>query len=271
VSFPIIPVCIAGGCFAGGVIAGRWINSGVANTLALQTVQHGTNLFSYLSIRLTGGNPKFGSAPFGSTINEGDTDGKFFVASDNEFLYEKPENLIYLWFIPRLHAFVSGSHTFQFFCCFNPKETEEEKAKKAPLPPLIRTISSTIQNIVAAIGGIATLCVAPICKFRFTADEMEERFYIDDLYDFHDKYLSYYTKEKVEAWRMGVWGALIVGLNSNWFKRIAQYPCKTLGGLIELTIGCALLAPIIYFTLHSSYHYLFFVAPLGGGLALALI
>ena len=51
--------------------------------------------------------------------------------------------------------------------------------------------------------------------------------------------IAYKTKEKVENWRIGFMGSILVGANASWLNRAKKNPWRLLKGVIQL-IGAAL-------------------------------
>jgi hypothetical protein len=219
-----------GGYFFGNVL-GYLVDDGIANVLGLETLRHGTNPFNYLSIRLYGGDPKHGGKASGSTTGwrNDNTENWFYLFKDREFYPNMPMQLkddanpcqkFVAYFVPlsylsclvRSHSFFSG---YNFVSNYTP-----ECSKKA----------------WGIIGGTFSTCITPTLRFRFSK--------IDDMRLVNDQRysgLAYKTDRKVEAWRIGIIGSLIIGINLEWTCRFKGNPQKVITGVVQLVAAAALL------------------------------
>lgn len=245
-------------------IIGNWIyrlaDNGLANLLGLETLRHGTNLINFFGIRFFGGDPSHGGKITGST--EGHNDDKdvknyFFMFKDSErksdtdidkrcSFYEKaiitfigqPEILV------RWHTFLSG-YNFSY-CVFKGKA--QSKAENIG------------RIIFSGLGGLTTLIFTPILHFRFSKIDPNR---LQD--DPHYHGAAYETSQKVEAWRIGIIGTLISGVNKEWFSRVKNNPTKVLTGVAQLTV--AAIITILALNIIIAQPYL--LVPAGIGMILA--
>jgi hypothetical protein len=89
---------------------------------------------------------------------------------------------------------------------------------------------------LGVISGIFSLIFSPTLQFRFS--KIDESFENDR----HYCGIAYCTSKKVEAWRIGLMGSLITGVNFDWFARVKAHPSKFLTGVAQLTCAVALIA-----------------------------
>lgn len=208
-------------------------DNGLANLLGLETLRHGTNLINYLGIRLFGGDPSQGGKKTGST--DGHNDDKnvqnyFFMFKDSEWQPDvgKNDSLFEKTFITligqptvmaRWHTFLSGYNlSYRVF-----KESPKNK------------IENCVRIIFCGFGGIATLIFTPLLRFRFSKIDSSR---LSD--DSHYHGAAYKTSQKVEAWRLGILGSLITGVNKEWFSRAKSNPVKILTGVAQLATAAAI-------------------------------
>jgi hypothetical protein len=226
-------------------------DSGLANTLGLETLNHGTSFSNYLSIRMIGGDPNHGGKETGSTKGlhiRGETKNCFYVFKDSEFNYIIGEfnhasnnsskfNLLYIFnkmvsikgignrILPRVHAAISG---YNFVArMFSGIEDESSRIKH-------------LSVCLSSISGIFNALFSPRLRFRF-ANIDSKRFQNDDSYSGG----AYLTEQAIEPWRIGLLGSLLVGvINADLFARMKANPHKVLTGVIQ--ISTALVITTLY-------------------------
>jgi hypothetical protein len=216
--------------FTGGNVCYNLYDTGLANLLGVETLNHGTNGLNYLRIRLFGGDPSQGGKSSGSTDKWCDDNTKnfFYMFKDTDFQTEGPfngltKNLIATPFIgkrvlPRLHCFLSGYN-------FN--------ARLMPQSDFVLFRYTRI--FFGTMGGITHLNLVPTLRFRFRQID-PNRLKNDPAYGG----LAYRTTEKVEVWRLGMMGTILTGVNLNWFSRVKAHPLKVATGIVQLTCAVAL-------------------------------
>jgi hypothetical protein len=224
------------------------LDDGIANLLGLQTLRHGTNFFNYLSIRVYGGDPQQGGKTTGSTkgwVND-DTRNYFYLFKDSAFqitspyegiheLYKGPLRIsaISSRFSSRGHVFLSG---YNF------------TARVLPVDSNSNCIRKLFRLMLGLLGGIPNLLLTPTLKFRFS--KIDSSRLLNDPY-YHGA--AYRTMQKVEWWRIGLFGSIVTGVNLNWFERFKANPLKVLTGVVQLTAAVALAVLSVGFTLASPY------------------
>lgn len=233
------------GCYSAGVLGGKLFDNGLANSLCVETLRHGTNLGSYLSIRVLGGEPAYGGSCAGSTHGEmvdSNVATHFYVFKDNEYPYheeygtsDKIKNFFYKWFGARRHAFASGYNAICAAACL-PAYSDN-------------CVIKCLRVFFGTIGGIITLILTPILKFR-VAEIDPQRFKNDPEYRNSGAYM---TTQKIEAWRIGILGTLLTGVNCQWHERFNVYPAQLVIGVLQTITSLAIFAIAIYFTLHAGY------------------
>lgn len=208
------------------------LDYGVANLLEVQTLKHGTNLINAIGIRIFGGQPSHGGKSSGSTFGYMDdkTQNYFYVFKDDSFkvyvtthgIFEKLLSIpqIGKTFFPRFHAFVSGFH-FNAIIVGKYSETNMIILKLARIA-------------IGLLGGLLTIIISPPIRFRFS--RVGEGFMDDPPY----KGTAYKTIQVVGAWRIGIIGSILTGINRDWFARFKETPHKALLGLIEIAGAVAL-------------------------------
>lgn len=202
--------------FLAGNIIYNLYDDGLANFLGLETLRHGTNPINYCSIRLNGGDPQKGGKATGSTQHWGDFETRnfFFLFKDSE-CETQPSRInelskaVLKRFLPKIHCFTSS---YNFTVRLLPS-----------------SVIRPIKFIIGLIGGIGMGLMTPILRFRFSKIDQS----------FHDDRDSmgpaYKTAHKIEAWRIGIFGSLITGINLDWISRAKASPLKILTGIVQLT------------------------------------
>jgi hypothetical protein len=215
------------------IIFTQLIDDGVANILGLQTLRHGTNFVNYIGIRILGGDPSHGGKSSGSScpVKHRDlenTRGRFYLFKDSDMAVGKYQGLniiercidrpfIAKRFLPRLHASLSGYG-------LGSKSIEEISCHLKPVK-IFAGISSLLINVVAV----------PTLRFRYS--KIDSHIFEDDM-AYGSK--AYKTKYKVEAWRIGLFGSIVTGFNSEWCYRAKKNPKKILTGIAQLAFGIGL-------------------------------
>lgn len=223
--------------FIAGNIIYSAFDEGIADILGLQTLRHGTNVTNAAQIRINGGDPNHGGKDSGSTKDwvEDDTRNYFYVFKDDEWevnvrtgddLTDKVIKILMpkevgARIMPHFHAGLSGyNFTAQIF----PKNMIESSVA-----------FKYFACFISAIGGLFSATLSPTLRFRF-AEIDHSRFKDDPLY----AGAAYKTSQKIEAWRIGIFGSLATGVNSGWFERAKANPIRILIGVAKLVCAVAL-------------------------------
>ncbi len=225
------------------------VDAGLARTLVLETLTHGTGPLGYIGINLFGADPNYGSASTGSSAAYGDLDdvqnskGNFYVFKDSAYpTYQYPfidnpflNSLFYtLRLLPKKHAIQSGMATCGYSVTYNK--------------------GSFIQGIVGATLGYLT----PVLKFRFLPKDVfncEMEYLLSGRFHqafeclIHDDpgYArhAYETAEPIPITHLGISGSLIQGINSDLWQRMSSDPYKVASGLALLGTA-AIVAKMTY-------------------------
>lgn len=196
--------------FLTGTACYQLIDSGLANILVVETLKHGTDPVSNVQIRLAGANPGYCRAN-GPNPRQRD----FFVIKENAGWFHSV-------FWPRYFSgATAGSRCFNALTYF-------------PKP---------IRNVAFLIGTVSSSLLTPTLNFRFCKDELHQnnRFENDlNFLPFSMESPAYKTQHKIEAWRIGLPGTFLVGLNQGLLERIQQNPQRFMKGAIQLTGAAAL-------------------------------
>jgi hypothetical protein len=210
-------------CLAASNFAYHFFDDGLANTFGLETLRHGTNPVNYLGIIAAGGQPAQGGTLTGSTNGfhddqiTGKTKGYFYIFKDSEL-----QNWLAKRLLPYMHSFLSGYNFTANILYLNDYESDS-------------MVVTTFRVFFGTIGGMFSLVVTPVLKFRFSNID-HTRLTDDPSYGG----MAYRTKQAVENWRIGLIGTLISGASYGWYERIQANPGKILTGVIQLTVGVAL-------------------------------
>lgn len=212
-----------------GNIFFKLCDDGLANILGLETLPHGTNPINYCGIRLFGGDPKFGGKTSGSTYewDYDDTTNYFYVFKDSEIgqygniRIRPPMSAVLIKMLhPKMHCFLS-SYNFT----------------AGLLPSSDKVIATISRGCLGTLSGLVGLLITPTLHFRFNKID-HTRFVEDEPYGGY----AYKTSRKVEAWRVGILGSLVTGINFDWFSRVKASPLKILTGVVQLTCAVALIS-----------------------------
>lgn len=207
--------------YTGSYLTARLADQGLANTLGLVTLRHGTNPISWLGIHILGAKPSMGASKFGgdaasyafATQNK----NRFYLAHDSDYFYSNTSsknlekyfpNKIQIRVLPRQYACWSTNNLILSICGI----------KTGPLPYLI---------------GLAL----PVIKFRFPHEKVitfiEDRSIDDNAACSTDQYIS--------PLNIGLLGTLWNGISIHTPKRIFKHKVRVLVGLAELAF-CAAVA-----------------------------
>lgn len=242
---------------AGNVIY-RFFDDGLANILGLETFRHGTNLLNYCSIRLFGGDPKYGGKYSGSTVGWvfDETDNYFYLFKDNEFgfsrftYYIKEDSFIKKAYLKRYY---SKKHCYLSSYNFTVRHQYEENV-----------VAKIFRCCIGYLSGFVGVLITPTLHFRFRKID-HHRFEEDPAYAGY----AYKTSQKAEAWRIGILGSLFTGINLDWFSRVRAAPIKILTGVVQLTCAVALAVLAVNIIVGSAAITASMAVPFGVGVLLA--
>jgi len=198
-----------------GTISSQMADRGLANVLRVETLKHGTDFFSYLNIRMVGGLPKYESFSSKSLNKSSKDSSNYFYIFKENISFGK--SLVF----SRIHVTSSSMKSLQ---------------KQFPSDSFL---AKSLMLLGAAINFIAT----PTINFRYRKEEITGRFENDPEYRIEESVessVAYKTKEKVENWRIGFIGSILVGVNASWLNRAKENLWQLLKGVIQL-IGAAFL------------------------------
>ena len=224
--------------FVAGNVIYNLFDDGIANTLGLETLRHGTNLLNNLRMRITCGNPNHGGKASGSTNgwNSDNTKHYFYVFKDSEYQFNVGGSTvlqkIIAFFVslkmigprllPRSHATLSGYN-------FVAQVFENRHSPR---------VFECCSIFFFCISGACSTLFSPTLRFRFFVID-PERMENDPCYNG----AAYRTTQAVEPWRLGLLGSLLTGINLAWFSKVRAKPLKILTGVVQII--CAISAIII--------------------------
>ena len=199
---------------------------GLAYFLALETLNHGTNPFSYLSISLRGADPKMGgtgSSTFADRFTK-ESKGQFHVMPDLGFCRRKdPIAQITYKFGSMLGPFVySNLFIPKFFGGLSTMGWLGKSGKS-------RSVSQLL--LPALLAGLFTQTL----KFRFQPKEIQNRFAIDPFVEAALK-----TSHRITPLRLGICGSLAIGISKDMFQRMMANPWKVVSGALLIGAGVGL-------------------------------
>lgn len=232
--------------FTGASIAYQLMDQGLADTLALETLRHGTNVINNLRIRVMGGCPSKSCDPSGSTygtpLYSSDIQNKkyFFLFKDTQSLpsfiamtstssengseCQKPSykqivcHSIVLRIFPRRHAILSSNNMLSTQLSSGIIYQQEKFIPQAFLASFI----------------------SPTLLFRFSHIDPVR---LED--DPNYSSMAYRTEQVVEPWRLGPIGSLLTGVNLDVISRAEKKPEKVAMGIAQLAIGACLAKKLI--------------------------
>lgn len=187
------------------------IDCGIANVLCVETLRHGTDPVAYINIRLNGTDRKYDESTVGR-LTPRIHQRTYILKEDCDWIHS-------IW--PRFFAFTSGVRRCD---------------------SLMSSFPKPIRNISSCVGGVISCVLTPTINFRFRKDEItQDRFELDRGFIGapDDITPAYCTKFKIEAWRIGVLGSILSGVDNNLFHRIKNNPMRFVKGLTQVT-GAAL-------------------------------
>jgi hypothetical protein len=224
-----------GGYFLGNIVTSL-VDEGISNLLGVEILRHGTNPVNYASIKIYGGDPNHGGKKSGSTIGwseDPETKNHFYFFKNSEIYNFLPSNTIKekfahflmcpaLNYCVRIHSFLSG---YNFAAGFVPK------FKIVP-----SVVTEATKKIMGIYGGILSTCFTPTLRFHYSRIN-------PNIHENDPAYggAAYRTSYKVEAWRIGILGALLTGVNTGWPSRFKANPTKILTGAVQLIAAAALI------------------------------
>lgn len=178
--------------------------SAIKNLLCLETLRHGTSMKNVILIKQHGGDPSISAQFKGKKWEK--SDNLFYVMTD----YHKEITNIIFQIIKRLAPFeykVDG-------------ELFDDENKNSCLSHVKGLLNPTI-------------------KFYYQSSEVQRDFKDDPRLSG----LGLITSKKVDACRLGIQGALRVGVNKEWKGRVKANPFQAVFGVIQLIV-CATLSPL---------------------------
>jgi hypothetical protein len=185
-----------------------------------------------------GGDPSQGVKATGSTKewdNDSDVKGFFYLFKDSDMPRSRGllGRLTKSRMLPSLHTYMSGYNLVRDNLTIN--------------KPYLRVINYIVP-LFSTIGGLVNIAITPTLRFRFSdinsnGIENDTNYPVPEHHPDRGHptkgYVAYRTAQRVEAWRIGLLGSIIVGLKT---RNIKANPSKTLTGIVQLTCAVALCA-----------------------------
>jgi len=219
-----------------GILFYNLLDRGIANTLGLETLRHGTNPLNNLKIRFLGGDPQRGGNIGGSSrgIGMDPMDKYFYLIKDSGFCYQRPPTEPETNFTKSVEALpifmqklgLAGQHAQLSTWNAFPMTSENDVGNGRKVMTAVKSI---FMNIL--------LQFTPTLRFRFAS--IDTQIFNDDPQYFGGN-AAFKTAHKVEFWRIGILGSLCVGLNRDLFKRIKANPHRFITGVAQLVGAVAM-------------------------------
>lgn len=252
-------------------------DSAISNLLALDNLRHGTNLFSYCSIRLTGLNPARGSQGYGETAFYKQKAATLNTQNESKVAWAK--DCVGTCFLVKDTEYKTIEYTSLGSYCGAPTQYKIEKEENNALLQTkiknytwkvlvasdyeAKSSNVLISNFLGYSQGFwRMICLIPITfltptlKFHFDYFHIQKLKISYQLGGMRDdpslddptaKDTCYQSNIRITPLHLGITGSLIQGLNLNCLGRIKRAPLKPLLGAIQLIFAvgltCSLLAP----------------------------
>ncbi|MGH2612193.1 MAG: hypothetical protein ACRDFB_03980 [Rhabdochlamydiaceae bacterium] len=227
-----------------GHMTGRFADQGLANTLGLNTLRHGTNLISWLAIHIIGALPSMGGSSVGGDAGFNfDTQNinKFYLIKDSGLIFTRSEKSSCIW-----NFFERSTYAFGFSRIYAGKSTLNLCTYilggfgRINLNQIILPKHKKLFQVIGLIIGI----FHPILKFRCSPEVAAS--YTDDDTLIWNAACS--THQGIAPWNIGILGTVSNSLTLKTFNRILDNRQKLITGLAQLALaGCSAyyLAPLM--------------------------
>jgi len=220
--------------YTGAYYVARVVDQGLANTVGLETLRHGTNPLSWLSIHLFGAMPSFGGSSIGGDYGMGldrQNRGRFYFARDSD-------------------NYGSIRLAFKF------KELEKRAIPKGYSYSSSKQLCMRVgldAEIAMIISGYAA-ALLPTIKFRFSNEKIES-FHPDNSSNFVRKACS--TTEWQSPLNIGIVGTIWNSLTYKTFVHMWNNPSRVITGIAQLalcglTTYAAVSAMPVFITAHTT-------------------
>lgn len=200
------------GIFSAAYLGGRLIDQGLANSLGLATLRHGTNPFSWISIHLLGAIPALGGNSIGGDYG-------------NHFDYQ---NRGRVYFAAGMR--VSEISVFRKRCLIRAIPKGYAARSTWNLLNKLIPMSSKINAYLAIPIGV----LLPTIKFRFTNLEVKEM--VQD----PTTQLACSTNKWVSPLNIGIIGTVYKSVTNHTFTLIKEHPWRVITGLAQLALSGAI-------------------------------
>lgn len=233
----------------GGRIAFHLIDDGLANTLGLETLRHGTNLLNRASIKMFGGLIEHGGSIKGSTHNNSDDSNvgnAFYLFKDSAWKIVNDEILYHFQYQVLTHAIVRfrQHHSFVKILPTQHAYLSSLNLIKGVIDinkfPYNKNTLQQLLSIACIASAVFSAILTPTLNFRASILGIEKNPHWKN----DDRYFgaAYRITESVKPSQIGLLGTLTQGINTEIFARIKRNPAKCLTGVLQLTAGIALVA-----------------------------
>lgn len=213
--------------FVGSYLIARVADQGLANTMGLATLRHGTNPISWIGIHILGAQPSMGGSKFGGeqvscllhqNIN------RFYFALDSDFYQTKPST-ISEWL------------------------KQKKEMRRLPEDYAVRSTENLIfaltgfDNIPIRVLSLRIGLLLPTIKFRYSNEEALT--FKKDLSYLHN--LACSTDQRQSPLNIGIVGTVWKSLSLKTPSRMLSNPFRVIIGIAELAF-CAIAA---YFAIQT--------------------
>lgn len=191
---------------AGAYFVGRLADQGLANTVGLATLRHGTNPFSWFSIHMFGADPSWGGNEIGGDHGMGydqQNVGRFYMARENSFSSFMEEGFK-VRFLSKMYT-ATGTHNLLNNCY--------------------------IPTIIAFYPSLFTAIFLPTIKFRYDQDEANALLQDPSLQS------ACSTDQRVSPLKIGVIGTVYEACTLKTLSRINQNRIRVITGIAQLALA----------------------------------
>lgn len=211
----------AAGFVAAGIV-GRTIEQGIANTLGLGTLRHGTNIANWIGIRIFGTCPEYSDNGSAQTWQDG---RQFFFHYANPVDTEAP----------------STYSTIKI----NPDKYTRFESRDLEFRSNLKLLNSKcVPSVLACPIAVALTIILPPVKVHLPDDLVKPRpevlFDRDaDFTRYRDRYYCYTTTKWISPLNMGVFGSLWNCFTPKTPIRMYDNMPRVLTGVIQLSLSVA--------------------------------
>ena len=238
-----------------GFIPARLFSQGLANFLGLETLRHGTNPISCVSIHLRGGLPSKGGSIFGGDYGNGyesQNKDRFYCAHivdlsqpshlNNNLMISSANSII-----NKIFGSVSKNNFIERIC------RSSLNAVATSFLPKIYAKFSIENGGVADFDSLFYALLTPTIKFHVPREKIDKDFEIDNSYPVG---FAYSTKKWMAPIHSGLPGIIWNSITYKTPIRMINNPQKVCTGLAQMAVSLSLAALVYhrYLPLFRNHH-----------------